>query len=319
MNTILRKLAQEVEIDHLLSEEFACDPGFLPRFLAACDIPAPTAEVIDVVPEPVLGGLGYGDLLVLYKTSDDTSRPSSILIENKINSAPGNRQAARYQEYANIQTASNWHYCRIILVAPQNYIGERSEFDAFISYESIMRIMENASESRLLYRRAILQRAIIKQSTSGVGIPDQDMLQLRRDYHSFFDIRGIYYANKFNIERLKGAYAAGESWNYFYIPGIEDAYIRHRLWTTIADKVGKIDFIIRRPIEEVTLLISGNPYPSSTLETYGNYETKICVDVPEMRQKDGFNQAVAEIVFSHIDRMISWYKEMIINTPVRLE
>jgi len=31
----LRKSAQEVEIDHLLAEEFNCDPSFEERFLKA--------------------------------------------------------------------------------------------------------------------------------------------------------------------------------------------------------------------------------------------------------------------------------------------
>ena len=58
-----RKASQEVEIDQLLAEEFECDPGFAERFANACGLRFTTLEVESAVPEPSLGGDGYGDPL----------------------------------------------------------------------------------------------------------------------------------------------------------------------------------------------------------------------------------------------------------------
>ena len=56
-----RKSAKETEIDHLLAEEFHCDPVFSACFAAACGLEFDSFQVIDVVPEPSLEGDGYGD------------------------------------------------------------------------------------------------------------------------------------------------------------------------------------------------------------------------------------------------------------------
>ena len=77
----LRKMAQEVEIDHLLAEEFACDPEFCVRFISACGIDAPGFRVESVIAEFSLGGEGFGDLLV---TGQAEVGRVALLVEDKV-------------------------------------------------------------------------------------------------------------------------------------------------------------------------------------------------------------------------------------------
>jgi hypothetical protein len=44
MNDV-RKSAQDVEIDHLLAEEFFCDPSFADRFMLFCGLSCPGFRV----------------------------------------------------------------------------------------------------------------------------------------------------------------------------------------------------------------------------------------------------------------------------------
>ena len=60
---IPRNSSQEIEIDHLLAEEFWCDPDFTARFASAFGMQFDDFKVTRVVPEPRLDE-GYGDLLV---------------------------------------------------------------------------------------------------------------------------------------------------------------------------------------------------------------------------------------------------------------
>ena len=92
-----RRPSQEVEIDHLLAEEFNCDPGFGSRFATACDLEFETLQVLESISQPSLSN-GYGDLLV--KAEVDGER-IAFLIEDKITAGAQLRQAERYKEHAN--------------------------------------------------------------------------------------------------------------------------------------------------------------------------------------------------------------------------
>ena len=52
-----RKSVQEVEIDHLLAEEFACDQLFAQRFLVGCGLGSLDFATTSVIVEPSFGGV----------------------------------------------------------------------------------------------------------------------------------------------------------------------------------------------------------------------------------------------------------------------
>ena len=92
-----QRSSQEVEIDHLLDEEFNCDPGFGSRFAAACGLEFETLQVLKTKSQPSLGN-GYGDLLVEAEMDGERI---AFLIEDKITAGAQLCQAERYKEHAN--------------------------------------------------------------------------------------------------------------------------------------------------------------------------------------------------------------------------
>ena len=161
MTEVLRKSAQEVEIDHLLAEEFACDSGFVARFLSAGGIALDGFRVVATIAEPSLGGDGFGDLLI-EGTIQAGSR-AALLIEDKITAGPAVRQAERYAAFARVLRESGFGTVLTVLVAPASYRGERDHFDAFISLETVTMLINSPDPLRLSYRRHIIERALSKK------------------------------------------------------------------------------------------------------------------------------------------------------------
>lgn len=84
----VRKTSQEVEIDHLLAEEFLCDPAFAGAFVVAAGLSCSDLVVDAAIAEPSLGGAGFGDLIVTGRSAD---LAVALLMEDKISAAPATR------------------------------------------------------------------------------------------------------------------------------------------------------------------------------------------------------------------------------------
>ena len=131
------------------------------------------------MPEPSLGGDGYGDLLV-YGTVGAIR--VALLIEDKITAGPAHRQAERYQAHATRMRAEGWDQVWCILVAPAAYLAERKAYDADIDMEVVAELLNSPEPVRLAYRLGIIRRALEKKSSSGVQIPDPSMKTLKSEY-----------------------------------------------------------------------------------------------------------------------------------------
>ena len=177
--SVLRKSAQEVEIDHLLAEEFNCDPSFAERFVTACGLSCAGFQVSAAIPEPSLGGEGFGDLLV-DGTADGLK--VAFLIEDKITAGPAVRQAERYAAHANWLRDQGWDRVWTVLVAPSSYCGERSGYDVSVDLEKVATILRSPEPTRLAYRRGIIERALEKKASTGVRVPDTAMYRLKAAY-----------------------------------------------------------------------------------------------------------------------------------------
>lgn len=177
-----RKSTQEVEIDHLLAEEFSCDASFVGRFLSACGLSCPEFRVMSVIPEPSLGGEDFGDLLV---EGEADGLRVAILIEDKITAGPALRQAGRYAAHAERMRGQGWDRVWCILVAPAAYRGERTLYDASVDLETVAELLWSSDPGRLAYRRGILGRALEKRATWGVKVPDVALHQMKSDYLDF--------------------------------------------------------------------------------------------------------------------------------------
>jgi hypothetical protein len=316
-DSVLRKSAQEAEIDHLLAEEFSCDPSFAERFIEACGLFCPDYKVSAAIPEPSLGGEGFGDLLV-----DGTAngRKIAFLIEDKITAGPAVRQAKRYAAYARLLRDKGWDRVWTILVAPASYRGERDEFDASIDLENVASILRSPDPRRLNYRRGIIDRALAKKASTGVQIPDTSLHQLKSAYLKY----ALWWCaeNEFTLEfpALRERYYDGDSWIEPIRTATLPAHVklRHRLWTSNKAECGRVDLIISpaSPFEQNGLkqcLVA-----DLILEPYSKGKgIQISLQVPEIRQKSGLDVAATTKALLAMKFLVNWYLEKSKNTGLQ--
>ena len=303
----LSKAAQEVEIDHLLAEEFMCDPAFGQRFFAAVAFDCPNFEVTAVVVEPSLDGEGFGDLLV-EGTGD--GRRIALLIEDKITAGPAVRQAIRYAAHAERLRGRGWDEVRTILVAPASYRGERDEYDASVSLETVSNIMASADPLRLAYRRGIIARALHKRATTGVKVPDPALHRLKTEYFDFvsqwFEGAGL----TVSFPRLAARYYDGDAW----VDLIRDrrlpthVRLRHRLWVSVKDTLGRVD-LIASPADEAERLRFSEGAPEGAISSpFSNDKgVQVSLGLPAMRQHGGFDANIALEACLAMTKLVDWY------------
>ncbi|MFC3205627.1 hypothetical protein ACFOHJ_05335 [Aquamicrobium soli] len=305
----LRKSAQEVEIDHLLAEEFCCDPTFAGRFLSACQpqLFCPNFRASMAVPEPSLGGEGFGDFLVEGEAGE---LRVALLIEDKITASPGVRQAKRYLACAERMRGMGWDQVWCILAAPASYRGEHGEYDASIDLETVARLLRSPDLKRVAYRRAIIERALTKRATSGVKVPDLALHRMKSDYLQFVAEWCAVEDLALSFPPLRGSYYDGDSWigpiRHSSLP--DHVWLRHRLWTSVKAPAGQIDLIakttdaaeherfrIERPDDAITTLFSKGK------------GMQISMPLPEMRQGSGFDEKIASEACRAMGNFVQWY------------
>lgn len=308
-DAVLRKSAQEAEIDHLLAEEFSCDPSFAERFIEACGLFCPDYKVSAAIPEPSLGGEGFGDLLV-----DGTGNGLKVafLIEDKITAGPAVRQAKRYAAHASWMRDQGWDRVWTILVAPAAYRGERDEYDASIDLEEVASILRSPDPMRLTYRREIIERALAKKASTGVKIPDLALHHLKSAYLKYAS--GWCVENEFTLEfpALRGSYYDGDSWIEPIRTATLPAHVklRHRLWTSTKAECGRVDLIVSPASELEQNCLKQWILPDSVLEPYSkNKGIQVSLKVPEIRQKSGFDANATTIALISIKSLVNWYLE----------
>jgi hypothetical protein len=291
-----RKASQEVEVDRLLAEEFACDPGFVERFLAACALPVAGMRVETVAAEPSLGGEGYGDLLILGRTGDDRV---ALLIEDKVMAAPGIRQADRYASHAARMRADGWAAVWTVLVAPAAYRGERDRYDASVDLEHVAELLDNPDPARLAFRRAILLRAVDRARSSGVQVPDVAVHAFKAKHLDHLAKLGRSLGMQLHLPTLKAAYYDGDSWieNIREASLPQDARLRHRCWMTARRSQGSVDLILLRPCEDTRSLLAGLAPDGARVAAFSKGKGwQISLPVPEMRPRPDYDSQTAEIV-----------------------
>ena len=309
-----RKASQEVEIDHLLAEEFECDPGFAAQFAEACGLRFTTFEVESTVPEPSLGGGKYGDLLVQARMD---GRPIAFLIEDKINASAALRQAEQYRFHSERMKDEGFECVKTVLVAPESYKGERDRYDASVNLEQVAEMLSSPDPRRLEYRRRIIGRALEKAQNKGVKKPDAELHQLHAKYLEWSKERCVATGHRYEFPPLKEAYGHTDSWvdNIRHPDFPLGVRIRHRLWTTVKDAVGRVDLIVSSVLvaeqEDLKTAAAKAFADKAIVEPFGSNKDGVQVSflVPEVRQSTGFSEAAAKDAFSAIERLAEWYFE----------
>lgn len=298
-----RKASQEVEIDRLLAEEFACDPGFVERFVAACALPVAGMRVDAVAAEPSLGGEGFGDLLVSGRMGNERV---ALLIEDKVMAAPGIRQADRYARHAARMRADGWAAVWTVLVAPAAYRGERDRYDASIDLERVADLLDNPDPARLAFRRGILLRAVDRARSGGVQVPDAAVHTFKAQHLDQLARLGRSAGLTLHLPTLKPAYYDGDSWieNIREASLPPDARLRHRCWMTARRTQGSVDLILLRPGDATRRLMEALAPDGARVTAFSRGKGwQISLPVPEMRPGSAYDHAAAAGVVSAIHRL----------------
>ena len=274
-----RRPSQEVEIDRLLAEEFACDPGFADRILAASGLALPAFAVEAVAAEFLLTEGGYGDLLV---TGRGARGRVALLVDDKITAGPALRQAARYAAHRDRMSAEGWDHVATLLIAPEGHGGEADGYDAHVSLEAVAEAMDNPDPARLAFRRAVIGRALRKKGSSGVQVHDPAVHALRA---SVLELAAAVCAEAgipLAFPALRDRVYSGDSW----VEGIRhadlpsSATLRWRLWTGLSDPMGRVDLILGDVAPDRLASLAGTAPPDAVLEPYGRQAVKSQVGLP---------------------------------------
>jgi hypothetical protein len=161
----------ERDIDLLLAEEFSVSPAFATWFLnQTSSFSGVPAEVVDVYVSRS-DTTGESDLVVIFEKQDGDSR-FALHIEDKIDAPLQPEQEIRYRLRAEAEIRQSVYSAfEVILCSPEEYAlvhPEASNFDAFVSYESVSEFLgsQDANDLRSAYRATFIATAAKKSSNT---------------------------------------------------------------------------------------------------------------------------------------------------------
>ena len=147
---------QERDVDLILLEEFYTDDLFCEWFIEELNFPTLTS-IVGVWRSISDFGLGETDLLFSYLSNENKI---GVLIENKLDASFQDEQYNRYfkraEEYVNKE---HFDKAFVVLVAPDLYCKNQSDFEFYISYEKIADRFAFTGSKRNLFKRELLQIA----------------------------------------------------------------------------------------------------------------------------------------------------------------
>lgn len=150
---------QERDIDFILLEELNVNPRFSNWFISNLNLPIATA-VNGAWRSISEFGLGETDILFSYQSSE---HPIFILIENKLDASFQDDQASRYEQRAEqYKENGHCHQAFCLLIAPESYCNNQSDFDTFLTYESIIDFFNKEQTKRSVFKADLLKIAVDK-------------------------------------------------------------------------------------------------------------------------------------------------------------
>jgi len=156
---------QERDIDLILLEELTTDNAFCEWFVKELNLP--TLTFVNGSWRSI-SDFGLGETDILFSYNSDTQK-IFVLIENKLDASFQNEQYDRYLKRANeYQTKKECSEAFAVLIAPELYCENQSDFDNYLTYEAIAKRLEFTGSKRNLFKSKLLKIATEK---------------LRRGYH----------------------------------------------------------------------------------------------------------------------------------------
>lgn len=173
---------RERDIDLLLVEEFVSSSAFVNFFTQQLRLPS-CDRVISVERSIHDFGLGETDVLLCYMTQDQEVR---VLIEDKLDAALQTHQSRRYNTRAQHYRSKYGCKAYCVLVAPQQYIDQQTEFQRCLSYESVADYFRECNlGDRGHFKQMILKIAIEKLRRGYAAVNCLQNQSFWRRYHDY--------------------------------------------------------------------------------------------------------------------------------------
>ena len=282
---------QEFRVDHILEEEFVCNPGFMVAFAKQCKIDAASIQVQEVH-HSISDSYGEADVVVLLKTHAPDRRVA-LLIEDKISAGAQPDQAECYHKRGKQGiTDFLWdRYCTVI-VAPDAYVGQKVDFDCSISLETIRDWLRVPGDKRAEFRCKKIDEAIAKKTASGVQIVCEVVTEFRRNYFTclmdFNNRRGT----DFTIREPKNTYY-GDLWFRLHSRQLPSwARMRHKTRTSIRSRTGLIE--ISFPVTDFNKMGAMESLLAADMKMIANgkyrQHTAVEIEIPEIQERNLFDQ-----------------------------
>ena len=309
MSDLSTKPAKEEELDLIFAEEFSCDPNFTLQYFREAFPAIGNVKIEDVAIQPKLHDGGYGDLLVLAKAN---GKSHALLIEHKISAGPAPEQAERYRNHAT-HLRSEGRSVVTALVAPRAYVGETKKYDLRLNLEDVIKFMANPEEARLAYRKARVMRAIEKKNATGVQVPDERVLKLRRKYYQTAERFCASSQIPLSFPLLKLEYYDGDAWIWPIHPDLPNGVeLRHRLWTSkVKHEEGQVDLIVREPDENQKSRFESKNSDRYKYSAFSPESSKpgvqLSVTLPALKLHAEYSGEVVERACSTMAELVAWY------------
>lgn len=144
---------QEKDVDLILLEELSTDNSFCDWFVRELNLPNLTSVNGAWISISAFG-LGETDILFSYNSND---KKTFVLIENKLDwsfqEEQFNRYIKRADEYLRKKECDN---AFAILIAPKLYCENQSDFENYLTYETIVERFEFVGTKRNLFKSNLL-------------------------------------------------------------------------------------------------------------------------------------------------------------------
>ena len=147
---------QERDVDLILLEELSVDNGFCEWLVNEANIP--------VLTKPIgawrsITGYGLGETDILFSYISETKKVF-VLIENKLDASFQDEQFTRYVKRAEKYEEDNsCDEARTLLIAPEMYCENQSDFENFVTYENIAKRLEFTGTKRNVFKSNLLKIA----------------------------------------------------------------------------------------------------------------------------------------------------------------
>lgn len=238
---------RERDVDLILLEELSTDNSFCDWFIRELDLPDLTS--INGAWRSISAfGLGETDILFSYNSND---KKIFVLIENKLDTSFQNEQFNRYikraDEYLIKKECDN---AFAILFAPKLYCENQSDFENYLTYETVAERLEFVGTKRNLFKSNLLQIATEKLRR---GYQPVNSVPVQNFWHSYWRFKEEKFPSL--VMKKPDIVPHNSDWPMLYDDKLKNIVLYHKLGQGNTDATFKgfpdeVEFKIKENIPE---------------------------------------------------------------------